>query len=642
MKKTLTLFLMLASLITLQAQPKPFNVAKNANHFVYASYDYGEHIDTHYTQIEICGGSVYLVTEGNRLPDEYRPGGWSNGPYIQGYSVEDLFVDECKDSITYLTTIFGGEPPLGIKGENLASQSSTLNSQFSNREYYRTVAPFTRKDIHFDTDQVGGLTRYTCSINSNKLEFYVQPFKTIWHGGAKRGGKALRDLSPVPYYGRFPGLLVSFWRNGQCQLQLVKTDKVHSSKFYIKPDAPLITARELSNLKRQKMVITTRVFDSVQLCWCGLNDHIDGNYRQNTPYDSVLHYAGGTLALKRIRLPKLPSHYQTFIELHQRSNGDAYDRTGSVFIIPGAGIDLCPNFFDGINNHPDSLPLFIGRDGEHYQGIKNGISALQQYRISLFMYFPPVELMRFFTPFGVGQFNDRVQIDGLDWQDETYYKQEVTDIAHLLQGEVWIGVWIGNYDRGGHTVTLDLKSYPGDQAIPEDDQSYSPRTYPLFNTCNVLEMAGQNYGKLFATDSLTTNFTIWESDTAHNVRLRYIATGHGGWGGGDEFNPKTHTILIDGRPAFTFTPWRSDCGRYREWNPVSGNFWNGLSSSDYSRSGWCPGTATQPVYFDLMHYFRTHGLSPVGRHTLTVAIPQGEPQAGSFSHWCVSGILLIE
>ena len=27
-------------------------------------------------------------------------------------------------------------------------------------------------------------------------------------------------------------------------------------------------------------------------------------------------------------------------------------------------LDLCPNFFDGINNHPDSLPLFIGRDGE--------------------------------------------------------------------------------------------------------------------------------------------------------------------------------------------------------------------------------------------------------------------------------------
>ncbi len=619
MKKPLSLLLLLAvAAVTLNAQTRPVKVTKNANHFVYASYDYGEHIDTHYTQIEICGGSTYLVTDGDRLPGEYRPGGWSKGPYIQGYSMEDIFVDDVKDTVTYLTTIFEGE----------------------HREHYRTIAPFSRNDIKFDTDQVNGLTRYTCSINSNKLEFYVQPFTSIWHGSSKTWGKEPRDLTPVPYYGRFPGLLVSFWRNGQCQLQLVKTDQVHSSKFYLSDRYPQVTSRELSNIKRQKMVITTRVFDSVQLCWCGLNDHIEGNYRQNTPFDSVLHYAGGTLALKRIKMPKLPSHYQTFIELHQRSNGDAYDRTGSVFIIPGADVDLCPNFFDGINNHPDSLPLFIGRDGEHYQGIKNSVSHLQQYSISSFMYWPPVELVRFFTPFGVGQFNDRVQIDGLDWQGEAYYKQEVTDIAHLLQGEVWIGVWIGNYDRGGHRVTVDIKSYPGDYHVEEGWHGGYAKS--LFNTCNVLEMAGQNYGKLFATDSLTTEFSIWGSDTARNIRLRYIATGHGGWEGGDEFNPKTHTILIDGRPAFTYTPWRSDCGRYREWNPVSGNFWNGMSSSDYSRSGWCPGTATQPVYFNISEYFRREGIVPTGHHTLTIAISQGEPQAGSFSHWCVSGVLLYE
>ena len=85
MKNPLSILLLfIAATATLCAQPHPVKVAKNANHFVYASYDYGEHIDTHYTQIEICGGSTYLVTEGDRLPGEYRPGGWSNGPYIQG------------------------------------------------------------------------------------------------------------------------------------------------------------------------------------------------------------------------------------------------------------------------------------------------------------------------------------------------------------------------------------------------------------------------------------------------------------------------------------------------------------------------------------------------------------------------------
>ncbi len=618
MQKILVLILLMAAVVHLPAQTQPVKVSKNANHFVYATYDYGEHIDTQYTQIEIAGSWQYLVLSGDRLPGEYhRHAANAKGNYIKGYSVEDIFVNESTDSITYLTALFNG----------------------NSWDYYRTASPFSRSDIKFDTAQVNGLTRYTCSINSNTLEFYVQPFKTRWHGGPNTRSKESRSLTPVPYYGRFPGLLVSFWRNGQCRMQLVRTERAHSSKYYLDNRIPLVSNRELSNIKRRQMVVTTRVFDSVQLCWCGKNDHIEGDYRANTPFDSVLHYAGGTLALKRIRLPQLPSHYQTFLELHQRSTGDAYDRTGSIFVIPGAKNHLEPNFFDGINNHPDSLPTFIGRNGERYQGIRPGISTLRQYLISSFVYQPPVELMRFFTPFGVGQFNDRVQLDGLDWQDEAYYKQEVTDLAPLLQGEVWIGIWIGNYDRGGHTVTLDIKSYPGAPSA-EVDSNASRYCSSLFNTCNVLEMAGQNYGRLFATDSLTTRFAI--VDTSMSYRLRYIATGHGGWDGGDEFNPKTHTLLIDGKPAFTFTPWRTDCGRYREWNPVSGNFWNGLSSSDFSRSGWCPGTATQPVYFDLMEYFRREGIPAKGQHTLTVAIPQGEPQAGSFSHWCVSGILLAD
>ena len=623
MKHLLTFLVLSSYFLPLWAQPKPVKVAKNANHFVYEVYEYGEKIDTQYTQIEIYGGYDYLIADGKHLPREYRPASQVKGDVIKGYSVEDIFVNELTDSVTYLTTIFDG----------------------SKKEQYRTRAPYSRTDIHFDTTQVGDLTRYTCSINSNTLEFYVLPFKTIWHAARDTKGVQSRDLTPLPQYGHFPGLVVSYWRNGQCRMQLVKTERMHSSKFHCPQDVPLVTPRELARIKRERMVVTTRIFDSVQLCWAGKNDHIEGDYRENTPYDSVLHFAGGTLALKRVRLPQLPDHYQTFLELHQCSNGDAYDRTGSVFVIPGAGTSLCPNFFDGINNHPDSLPLFIGRDGERYQGIKRGISLLKQYRISSFIYQPPVELMRFFTSFGVGHFNDRLQLDGLNWEEENYYKQEVTDLANCLQGEVWIGIWIGNYDKGGHIVTLDIKSYPGDilnsspklGEVPEGRRSVSS----LFNTCNVLEMAGQNYGKLFATDSLTTEFSLW-GDTNRHVKLRYIATGHGGWDGGDEFNPKTHTILIDGQEAFTYTPWRSDCGRYREWNPVSGNFWNGLSSSDYSRSGWCPGTATQPVYFDLTEYFRKHHLPIAGRHTITVTIPQGEPQAGSFSHWCVSGVLVTE
>ncbi|MBP6073162.1 MAG: peptide-N-glycosidase, partial [Flavobacterium sp.] len=76
-----------------------------------------------------------------------------------------------------------------------------------------------------------------------------------------------------------------------------------------------------------------------------------------------------------------------------------------------------------------------------------------------------------------------------------------------------------------------------------------------------------------------------------------------------------------------------DCGAFRLYNPASGNFQNGLSSSDYSRSNWCPGTATNPIYIEL-------GNLKAGKHTLQVVIPQGKPEGTSFSSWNVSGVLI--
>lgn len=577
MKRNITLALFLICASILYAQTKPVKIAKAANHFQYSAREFDS--EAGLTHLYVSNNIIHIVDQAKD----------SNIFVIPGYSTEETYIDLSIDSVFNITTIDNHR------------QSAFL-----------TTAPYKPMAIKFDTAKVNGLTRYTCSINSNKLEFYVQDYPV--------------DINPIAYYGRFPGLLVSFWRNGQCYVQLTKAEKTKLSKIAIPTNTTRISPRELSNLKRDCMVITTRIFDSVQLCWGKQNAHIEGNTYLNTPFDSVLHFAGGTLALKRVELPKLPAHYQTFVEIHQRSNGDAYDRTGSLFILPRMDDSL--NFFRGMNEHPDSLPIFTDRQGQRYQGIRIEGDTL---RLSEFIYEPPLELVRFFTSFGVNHFNNRVKLDGLEWEDENYYKQEVTDVSTWLQGDVWIGIWIGNYDGGGHIVTVDLKSYPNDYEW--DTSKTHSYAKPIFNTCNVLEMAGQNYGKFFGTDSLTVTFTI--PAFAKNARLRYITTGHGGWGGGDEFTPKANTIIVDDKVEYRYTPWRCDCGRYREFNPVSGNFWNGISSSDLSRSGWCPGTATQPTYFDLSH------LKP-GTHTMTIAIPQGPNEDGSFSHWCVSGTLLFE
>ena len=147
-------------------------------------------------------------------------------------------------------------------------------------------------------------------------------------------------------------------------------------------------------------------------------------------------------------------------------------------------------------------------------------------------------------------------------------------------------------------------------------------------------MAGQDYATMFDVDKgLEVTFTLKQD--CENVQLRYITTGHGGWGNGDEFVPKVNTIFLDDKKVFQFTPWRTDCGSYRLYNPASGNFANGLSSSDLSRSNWCPGTLTNPNYIDL-------GNLKAGTHTMRIHIPQGKPEGTSFSAWNVSGVLISD
>ena len=475
---------------------------------------------------------------------------------------------------------------------------------YTDSKYYSSYS-LTDNDVVFSEEGSEKVLGYKCkkyktNINSNTIEVWMTESLGF-------------EATPMPGLGRLKGVMVRCMRNGAYITDLKEVKKQKYALVDMIPDhkGQHKTSHELSQLRKDKLVVRFPVFEDETINFADYEA-----FEGEIPFDTTIHFSHGTLIVKRLKLPELPAHYQIFAEIHQRSSGDAYDRTASVFVIP---TEKAKSFKDGLQRL-EALPTMVGKDGKEYQGIK----AEKDY-------LPPVELVRFFTSFGAGHFNDRVQIDGLEWTDENYYKQEISELRDHLRGDVLIGAFIGNYDKGGHKLSLDLLAYPNDYEWVE--APLKRHTLPLFNTCNVLEMSGQNYGRLFATDTLEVEFVIPEG--AEDVRLRYISTGHGGWDSGDEFNPKENAIFIDGEKRFTYTPWRCDCATFRNQNPVSGNFWNGLSSSDYSRSGWCPGTATNPVYFDL------DGLKP-GKHTIRVAIPQGKDEGTSFSHWMVSGVVLYE
>lgn len=485
-----------------------------------------------------------------------------------------------------------------------SQDSAFFQMSYSDGDEYFCSFPLKNDNVTFTEEGEDKANGYKCkkyrtSINSNTIEVWMT--ETLGY-----------NATPSVSRGTLNGVMVKQLINGNRVLELKNIKKDRKLKNEIIPDnlGTRVSINDFDRISKEKLIIKVPVFDNDQIHFAEIE-----KFQGEIPYDTTIHFAYGTLILKRLKLDTLPEHYSYFIDVRQQSNGDAYDRSGSIFVIPTEReLSLKDALIDSIQ----LLHSYTDKRGITYRAIKLEDDFL-----------PIVELMRFFTPFGVNHFNDRVQIDGLEWHDVAYYKEDVTEVSKHLRGDVLIGAFISNYDGGGHKISLDILAYPNDYYW--DLSQNNDWTLPLFNTCNVMEMAGQHYGRMFKTDSLTVEFEVPEN--VSNLRLRYISTGHGGWGGGDEFNPKENTIIIDGEKVFTHTPWRCDCATYREYNPVSGNFWNGLSSSDLSRSGWCPGTATQPVYFDLSF------LKP-GKHTITIAIPQGDDEGNSINHWMVSGILL--
>lgn len=481
-------------------------------------------------------------------------------------------------------------------------------AQFADGTLINTPSDFQTYPELAATDETAVILGYHCkkvktSLRSNSID--------IWYT-TELGVKG----TPAMAYGLPDGLVLKVVRNGNYEIVATAIKMIKPAEE--KPILPSDMGRGMElplyrHLITEKLISTVNVFNNEQVSF--------GNEIKNpadTSAEITFRYASGTVLLKKVKLPVVPDDTQLYVELYQHSNGDAYDRTGSVFMIPQ---DKAQSFLEGLRKGTAFLPSFEARNGKKYQGV-----------VTTSNYSPLVEIMRFFTPFGIGQFNDKVTVYGQQWEDSTFYKQEVTELMPLLQGEQWIGLFIGNYDKGGHKVSLKFKYYPGSREL-SDKPKKKYWSLPVFNTVNVMEMAGQEYGTMFETDSLRAEVDIPQG--VKNIKLRYITTGHGGWDGGDEYNQKMNTVLLDQKVLFQYTPWRCDCGTYRQYNPASGNFWNGITSSDGSRSGWCPGTATNPVFFPV------EDIKP-GNHTISLTIPIGRPEGGSFSAWNVSALLIGE
>jgi Peptide-N-glycosidase F, N terminal/Peptide-N-glycosidase F, C terminal len=451
------------------------------------------------------------------------------------------------------------------------------------------------------TDKTAVIHGYNCRkakvvIRSNNIE--------IWYT-TEGGFKGTPSINIGPNL----GFVLKIVRNGNFEISAEKVE------IYEDPSGLAIPTElgEVLDMPGYKEKVTEDNFTTVRIFTDEIINFGDTIVNPEPNASNITYrFSKGTVILKKVFLPENNQGYTVFAELTEKSNGDAYDRTGSLFILDGRGINYLKAFTDGL----ESLPVYNTPSEKSYRGF----TLTDEY-------FPPIELIRFITPFGIGHYNSQVTVKGIKWEDSVTYKQDVTDIVTAISGEVWFGVFIGCYDKGGHNVSFKLKYHPEEPGIEQKKVFY----LPIINTLNIMEASGQEYPTIFGTDTLKVKVLVPEG--VKDLKLRYISTGHGGWEHGDEFSKKMNEIFVDGKPVYKFIPWRDECGMYRKYNPASGNFPNGISSSDYSRSGWCPGSTSVPVEIPLSD------LKP-GEHTFSVFIPMGKPEGTSFSAWNVSAVLL--
>ncbi len=509
------------------------------------------------------------------------------------YGIKNGGVESVSDSIVLYASkdmVRISRPSLNKESQYIDRKNSETIQLLNSGDGVYSV--FKKKyEVKFtEPEETAELNGYQCfkrtlNIRSNKVE--------VWYTDMSENYGA-----PLLYLAEIPGLVLKVVRNGN--YEIYAKDISFSDVYAVNAALPEGRLKEVNEAEFQRMLIESRY--STQEVFT--NEVLNFNNDLKSDFSKEIIKAGkGSVALRKIRIPELTENTIVIAEVTVRSNGDAYDRTGSLFAVPLSGKkNILEAFEKGVT------------EMQNLKDSRKGILRTEEYDT-------PLELMRFITSFGAGYFNKDMKIEGMQWKDSIVYRLEVTEVLKGIGGnnEAYIGAFIGNWDKGGHVISVRFKYFE-----EEEFNNGTKFVMPLFNTLSYLEMEGQGFENIFINDTLKVKFQVPEG--RKNFKLRFFTTGHGD----DEFIPRQHTILLDGQQIFRTIPWRTDCGSFRENNPASGNFPNGMSSSDYSRSNWCPGIVVNP--FEIVLEGIDNNI-----HEIMVVIPSGKN-----SYWNVSGCITGE
>lgn len=219
---------------------------------------------------------------------------------------------------------------------------------------------------------------------------------------------------------------------------------------------------------------------------------------------------------------------------------------------------------------------------------------------------PDIEMLKFMTAYG----------------GRTEHTVDVTHLAPLLQGPQSIVAFIDTWVTPAWQIDFSLE-YRSDSTV----------LMPTFARGVLFE---QSYtAEAFGDDGIA--FQVSVPADLQRVELYYLVSGHCTDGrGADEFVSKDNVISVDDVVVYRYRPWRDDCRQFRGINPYTARWSDGWWSSDYDRSGWCPGDEVTPLVLDLSDHLTE------GDHDLRFRIENVRPKNDEdhFGYWRTSAVVV--
>jgi len=216
-------------------------------------------------------------------------------------------------------------------------------------------------------DETENILGYECKkavlkIKSNTIE--------IWYTNELRI-KGSPSISVAPKI----GLILKMVRNNDYETF------ANNIKFRNVTDAELnfdlSNAEEINGATYLRKLIDSR-YQTIQIF---NREQINYGNTINNPTEDLLNhtyrFSNGTVLLKKIKLPKISTGSIVMAEVNSWSNGDAYDRTGSLFIIP---TKKEKSFLDAFKNGIDEVPIYNNNKGDEFQGVVQTKSYLTTTR----------------------------------------------------------------------------------------------------------------------------------------------------------------------------------------------------------------------------------------------------------------------